>query len=252
MTSSTFLRRSAAVLVSTGAAAALALAPSAAHAGVSFAYLAAGNASASDTSSDGSTCSLTSAPGSDSVETGTTTFSHGTKHKSVALDATFADELTPSDSVRVKGHLDSKLTLVKRHHDLRSFALEANGSIKISHSISGSACSAQGSVAAGFESATFTEHKKGTLTLTRGTNKPGSIAIIALVDLTRNKAVVVDLFEGSHSKGVSHVALKPGTYAIEECEIGLQAGGEVILKSPQRTTKKTMDLSLTGEFKAKK
>jgi hypothetical protein len=251
MTMSTLVRRSGAVLTSAGVAAALTLlSPGAAHAAVQAQFVAVGQASASyNGPTSGGTCNLTSPVGSNNVESTTAAFQHGTKSRSVNLDATWASSDNSSDTVRVQGHVRSTLDVERRNsRDLKSFDLGVGGTVKINHSMAGSACSAQGAVF-GATIIAFTEHKKGVLTLTRDTRKPGSILVFQVVDLTSGKAVTVDLFQGPKSHSVSRAVLKPGQYAIEPAQAGITAGGNgSIFKSAPRTTQTALTIHLQGTF----
>jgi hypothetical protein len=254
MTMSTVFRRSGAVLTSAGVAAALImLSPGAANAAVQAQFAVAGQASAQYTGPTvGGSCALTSPAGSNNVQSSIATFQHGIKSRSINLDATFASSDNVADTARVQGHLRSTLEVERRNsRDLKSFDLGATGSVKVSHSMAGSACSAQGAVL-GEMAIVFTEHKKGVFTLTRDTRKPGSIVLFELVNATTGKAVTLDLFAGTTSHAVSHAVLKPGTYAIQPAEIGLTAGGNGIgFKSAPRTTKTALTLHLQGTFTPK-
>jgi hypothetical protein len=250
MTMSTLIRRSGAVLTSAGVAAALTLlSPGAAHAAVQAQFAAEGQASAQyNGPTPGGTCALTSAVGSNSVESSIAAFQHGAKARSVDLDATFASSDNPSDTVRVQGHVRSTLDIEKRNVDLKSFDLGAGGTVKIIHSMAGSACTASGSVF-GAMIIQFTEHKKGVLSLTRDTRKPGSLAALGLVNLTTGKVVTADIFEGPKSHSESSVVLKPGKYAVELAEAGIMAGASGgILKSAPRTTQTALTIHLQGAF----
>jgi hypothetical protein len=250
MTTRRTVRRSLAVLASTGLGAALAFIPSgSALAAVQGQYVASAQAEATFIGNGGGTCTLSS--GDDSVETNPVAFTHGTKHRSVDLDATFTNSLDPSDQVRVKGHGDSTLTLKKRHKDLSAFDLTFGGSVKISHTIIGSQCRGSGDVLASTE-VIFTEHKKGVLTLTRSTKKPGSVLTFVLFNVDTDRAVVIDAFEGSHSHNTAHVTLKPGKYGIAETEVGIEAGSSVVLKNAARTSKVAQTLHLHATFTPKK
>jgi hypothetical protein len=245
MTSTTLLRRSVAGLAGAGVTAALTLVPTGAHAAVHAKYDAEGDAQATFATSGGS-CTLTSG-NADPVSSGVA-FTHGTKHQSVDLDATFTNSLNSADTVRVRGHGDSALTLRKKHNDLTAFDLSVGGSIKITHSVSGSQCEASGAVF-GEMSAEFSEHKKGWMTITRTTKKPGSASIYSLVDVTRNKPVAEEIFEGGHSKEVVRALLKPGKYVIEEAEAGIVAGeGNAIFAKTGRRSTVAQTVHISGSF----
>lgn len=241
------VRRPVAVLAGTGTAVALALVPGAAHAQVAGLYAAAGESSAHYTGTGtGGTCDLTS--GSASTTSSIRHFNHGTKHASADLNATYTNSLDTSDQVTVKGHLDSSLTLKRKHHDLSSFELTAGGSISINHSVIGSDCSASGEVL-GEVQLQFTEHKKGYLTLTRDTKKPHSLTEIVIENVATGQEVAFSIFEGSQSHIVSKALLKPGTYQVAELLAGVSSGDAGPLpKSAPRTSKVAQTLDVSGVF----
>ena len=255
MTKSTFIRRSGAVLTSAGVTAALTLGmPLAANAAVHAQFAAAGQADADYTGPTiGGTCDLTSAPGTDNVQSSTSTFTHGTRHHAVNLDATFASSDNAADTVRVRGHVSSDLTVRRKHKDLTSFDFAAGGSVKITHALSGSNCAGSGSVF-GEMAMAFTEHHKGYFYLTRSTKKPGSLSAFVLINLKNGKVVTLDVFEGSRSHQTSRALLKPGHYGVQLSEIGISAGGGgILLKSPEALSAKVArTIHLQGEFKRKR
>ncbi len=243
-------RRVLAVTASTGLAVALAWLPAGgANAKVVGTYEAVGQANANYTGPTiGGTCDLIL--GDDNPASPTASFSHGTKRRSINLDATFASSDNAADTVRVRGHAASALTLKKRHRDLASFNLGVGGAVKVTHSTSGSTCDGQGSVLAEV-TIQFTEHKKGFFTLTRDTKKRGSVEEFILINLKNNKLVTLDFFEGTHSHATSRALLKPGKYAVEAVA-GITGGeGGGILKSQPRSTRTALTLSLHGVFKPK-
>src|SRR5215208_3764838 len=191
-------RRIIAVCASTGLAAALALLPGgSAQANVAADYQAVGSSSAFYSGSGGGgSCALTA--GDDSPRSSEKQFRDGTKHASVSLDTTYTNNLDTADTVHVKGHVDSKLTVDKRHRDLKSFELAAGGSLKITHSLLSSDCSASGQVL-GAASIEFTEHHKGWFYLTRDTRKPNSEVVFILVNAKNGNLKTFDLFEGGKS-----------------------------------------------------
>lgn len=248
MTSTTFLRRSVAVLASAGTTAALALLPSAsAHASVAGLYAAAGNAGASYTGTGGGTCTLTS--GSSSTESPVKHFSKGTKSASADLNATFTNSLDSSDQVQVKGHVDSTLTLHKKHNDLTYYQLTVGGTVSINHTTTGSDCRGEGDVL-GEAQVTFTEHKKGWFYFTRTTKQAHSLVEFVLINVKTDQVVSLDVFQGDHSSTTSRALLKPGTYEIEQNEAGITAGGVgVFAKAGPKSTKVKQTITLTGQFK---
>ena len=251
MTTSRLVRRSVAAFAATGAAAALAFVPAgSAQADVAGLYGAIGSADASYTGPTvGGACTV-AVPGSDSVDSPVKHFSHGTRAASVNLDATFISSDNPADTTRVKGHVDSTLTLKKHNKDLQSFALGVGGTVSVHHAVSGSLCSAQGTVA-GVTQVTFTEHKKGWFTLTRDTKKPNSVAEVALINVKTQKIVSFDIFVGSQSHQTSRALLKPGHYELVQTEAGITAGDSgIFLKSgAPRTAKAKLSIHISGSFK---
>jgi type 1 fimbria pilin len=251
MTTSSFVRRSVAAFAATGAAAALAFVPAgSAQADVAGLYAAIGNSNVNYTGTTmGGACNL-AVPGSDSVESAEKHFSHGTRAASVNLDATYISSDNPADTTRVRGHVDSTLTLKKHNKDLQSFALGVGGTVSVHHAVSGSLCSAQGTVA-GVTQVTFTEHKKGWFTLTRDTKKPNSVAEVALVNIKTQKLVSFDVFVGSQSHQTSRALLKPGKYELTQTEAGISAGDQgLFLKSgAPLAAKAKLSIHISGEFK---
>jgi hypothetical protein len=250
MTMTIPLRRSGAVLTAVGVAAALTfLTPTTAHAAVQGQYAAIGSAYASyDGPTVGGTCDLSA--GDNSVQSSIATFGDGTKRRSVDLDATFTASDNAADTVRVRGHVDSKLTLERKHRDLRSFELEAGGKVSISHSISGSSCAAQGTVA-GVTQTIFNEHKKGWLYITRDTHKANSAVTMIVINAKTGKLVTLDFFQGTKSHSTSRALLKPGKYALYQTQAGVSVGGFGLLsaKAAPRAATAKLTISVSGEFK---
>jgi hypothetical protein len=248
-------RRTGVIFTSTALAAGLTLwSPGAAQASVHAEFGAAANASADYTGPTiGGTCALSSSPGSDQAQSSTATFGHGTKNRSVDLDATFASSDNPADSVRVRAHVSSTLTMRKRNRDLRSFDMATGGSVKVTHSVTNSNCAGSGVVRGQMQMA-FTEHHKGWLYLTRDTKKPGSVIEFVLVNLKNGKLVNLDFFAGAQSHSTSRAFLKPGRYGFEEGIEALQGGGQgIMFKTAQpRTSKIAKTLTVHGEFKPKR
>jgi hypothetical protein len=220
-----------------------------AQANVAAGYQAIGSSSAFYSGSGvGGTCDLTVGD-DDSPTSAEKQFRDGTKRASVSLNTHYTNSLT----VHVKGHVDSKLTVDKRHRDLKSFELGAGGSLKIIHSVLNSDCTASAQVL-GIAAITFTEHHKGWFYLTRDTGKPNSAAIFALINAKTGNLKTLDFFEGDKSHSTSRALLRPGKYSIVEMAAGLalsESGG--ILKSG-RTPDRAVSLTTTlqGEFKRKK
>jgi hypothetical protein len=245
------LHRTVALLASAGATAALTLVPNAgAYAAVQGLYIAGGNAGADFVGSGGGTCDVTS--GSDSVQTGIRSFDHGTKRASADLRATFTNSLDPSDKVTVKGHVDSSLTLKKKHNDLSTFALTVGGTIAVNHTVTGSQCRGSGQVF-GATQVAFTEHKKGWLYLTRDTKKPNSFVEFILINTRTGQAVALDFFQGSRSHVTTRARLKPGTYEVSQNEAGLAIGaGGILMKSQALSARAAQTVHLTAQFKPNK
>jgi hypothetical protein len=251
MSTSRFVRRSVAVLASAGATVSLALIPAGgAHAAVHGTYAAFGDAEARFTGSGGGTCTLST--GLDEVESPVHKFTHGTKHASVDLDATFTNSLDSSDSVRVKGHADTSLTLHRQHGDLTGFVYGAGGTISVQHTVSGSQCQGSGFVGAEMLLG-FSEHKKGYLYVTRDTKKPADFTEYVLINTDTEKLVSLDFFQGGQSHQTNRALLKPGHYAIEEGELGLSVGGSGISgRSGTLDAKAKATVTLVGQFKPSK
>jgi hypothetical protein len=249
---STLFRRSVAVLATAGATVSLALLPAGgAHAVVKGMYAAGANADAQFVGSGGGSCDVV-VPGSDDPISPIHQFSHGTRHASVDLDATFVNSLDSTDSVRVKGHADTSLTLHRTHGDLTSFALGVGGNLSVQHSVAGSECQASGSVL-GEMQVFFSEHKKGYLYVTRDTKKADSVSEFILVNAETDKLVTLDVYAGDQSHDTSRALLKPGKYEIIETEAGLSIGGSgILLRSAPREAKAKATVHLSGEFKPSK
>src|ERR1700710_2039517 len=111
MTTPRLVHRSVAVVASAGATAALALLPAGgAHAAVHGMYAAIGNSNVQYTGTGvGGGCTLSSGAASSQSKIFKPT--HGTRRASVNLNATYTSNLVPTDVVRVKGHIDSRLIL---------------------------------------------------------------------------------------------------------------------------------------------
>jgi hypothetical protein len=252
MSMHTLARRSGAAVTAGAAAAALTLlSPVAANAAVNTQFAAVGSADANYTGPTiGGSCTLTSAPGTDSVQSSIATFTQGTKHRSVDLDATFASSDNPADTVRVRGHSAADLTVDKAGKDLKSFALGVGASVRITHSMGGSSCDGDGFTGGAF-TIEFTEHHKGFLYLTRDTKKPGSVSEFVLVNENTGKLVTLDLYSGGKSHSTSRALLKPGKYVVEIAEAGITTGtAGILLKSGQPVSRKiARTIHLSGVFK---
>jgi len=249
MTMTTLLRRSGAVLTAAGVAAALTfLTPTTASAAVHAQYAAVGSASANyDGPTVGGSCNVSS--GNNSVQSPIANFSDGTRRRSVDLDATFTASDNPADSVRVKGHVDSKLTVVKRGKNLQAFELAAGGKVSITHAISGSSCEAQGSVA-GVTETVFNEHKRGWLYITHDTHKRNSAISAIVVNMKTGKLLTLDFFQGTKSHSISRVLLKPGKYGlIGQAGVSVGGFGLLLAKSGSSTAKAKLTTTISGEFK---
>lgn len=252
MAMSTFLRRSGALVTGVGVTAALTLlSPPNAQAAVHGQYGAMGGAYAQYVGPTvGGLCNLTSAPGSDNVTSSIADFTHGTRKRSIKLNAQYTASDNPSDTTRVKGHIDSKMTIEKRHRDLKSFELTADGKLSISHSIAGSSCSASGRVVAATQ-VVFSEHHKGWFYLTHDTRKPNSVVTSVLVNAKNGKIVTLAFFEGTRSHATSRALIKPGKYVLLETQVGLAIGqnGIILAKGASTAKKVHHNLSVSGEFK---
>jgi hypothetical protein len=245
-------RRILAASASVGLAAAIACLPAgSAQANVAATFQAVGSSNAF-VPGGASTCDL-QVGDDDSPSTTPKQFRDGTRRASVSLDTTYTNSLDPTDVVHVKGHVDSKLTVDKRHRDLKSFTLKAGGSIKIVHTLLSSNCEATGSVL-GFATMDFTEHHKGWFYLTRDTQEPNAAAIFVLVNAKTGHLKTLDLFEGGdQSHATSRVFLRPGKYSISQMAAGVALSDSGLAKSgltPDRAA--SLTTTLQGEFKRKK
>jgi hypothetical protein len=251
MSTARYVQRSVAVLASAGATAALTLLPATgAHASVAGMYAAAAVADASFQGSGGGDCTLTSASGSDDVQSSIKNFNHGTKHASATGKATFTNTLNSSDKVTVKTHVDSAMTLRKKHNDLSVFDLTVGGSVVVNHTVTGSQCRGSGE-AIGETAVNFTEHKKGWLTLTRDTKKPNSFVEFIIVNAKNGQPVTLEIYQGDKSHSVSRALLKPGHYAIAQGIAGITAGGGGIFakaQSQSRSARVAQTIHIRAEF----
>ena len=245
----TIIRRTGALVTSVGVAAALTLlTPITANAGVHGQYGALGQADASyNGPTIGGDCTLTD--GDDSTSSPIATLSNGTKRRSVNVDATFTSTDSLADSVRVRGHLDSKLTLKKKGRDLQSFEMAAGGSIKVNHTIGGSACEASGAVA-GQSQTMFTEHKKGWFYITHDVKVPHAVIEAELINLDTDKIVTLDIYLGEHSHQTSRAKLKPGRYGLIVVT-GVTVGNNIGigLAKPSLRAKAKLTTTVSGHFK---
>ncbi|HET8664303.1 MAG TPA: hypothetical protein VFM08_08315 [Nocardioides sp.] len=251
MATSTLARRSGAAVTGAAVAAALTLlTPVPAHAQVATQFAAQGSASADYTgASPTGTCDVT-VPDADEVTSGIATFSRGTKHRSMDLDATFASSDNPADTVRVRAHSGADLTIKKKNRDLKAFDLAVGGSVKITHSMANSSCQGQGFAGAIFQ-IKFTEHHKGRLFLTRDTTKRHSISEFLLLNADNGKLVTLDLFSGDQSHATFRAKLKPGKYIVQFAVAGISTGTEgIVLKSGAPVSAKiARTVHLSGLFK---
>lgn len=251
MATSTSARTCVAILASAAAAAALVLVPGAsAQAAVHGEYAAFAQANADYTGSSGGSCDLTA--GLDHVTSPVHDFNHGSRSASVDLDATFTNSLDSSDSVRVRGHADSTLTLHRKHGDLTDFDLGVGGSVSVQHSAAGSSCQGTGSALGGIQ-VVFTEHKKGYFYVTRDTKKPDSVTEYVLINVATDKLLALDVYSGDQSHETGRTLLKPGQYELVETQAGLSIGGSgIVLKSAPLVAKAKLTVHLQGEFKPSK
>ena len=255
MTTSRLVRRSVAVLAAAGAGAALTLIPvGSAQAAVQGQFLAVANAQANYTGSvTGGSCDLTSAVGSDQVQSPIKTLTAtGSKKAAVALNATFTNSENSLDTVTVKGQYTSKVSMVKKHRDLSSMQLAGDGHLAVTHSLtSGSECSG-GGLAAGETEIAFTEHHAGKLVVTRDTVK-SALAVIAILNAKTGKLVTLDEFEGDQSHAVSKTNLKPGQYVILEAISGIFVGSAGVgFKTGSAPSKAALHTTLKVVFTPKK
>jgi len=224
-----------------------------AQANVAATYQASGNSFVDYTGTDpAGDCLLT--PGDNASPTSSEKqFRDGTRRASVSLDTHYTNSVDSTDTAHVKGHLDTKLTVDKRHRDLKSFELGAGGSLKIIHSVLNSDCTASGSVV-GVADITFTEHHKGWFYLTRDTGKPNSEVFFVLENAKNGNVKTLDIFVGDKSHATSRALLRPGKYRLVELAAGLtlnESGG--FLKSGgTRDRAVSLTTTVQGEFKRKK
>jgi hypothetical protein len=249
-----WLRRAGAVVTSAAVAATLTLlSPGAAQASVHASFGALANADADYSGPTlGGDCTLVSPVGSNTVVSSVANFKRGTRTRSADLDATFASTDNAADTVRVRAHVKSTLTVRKRHRDLRSFDMATGGSVTISHSMANSTCIGSG-IAVGSAEIRFSEHRSGWLTLTRDTKKPHSLVEFLLLNRDTSESVAVDFHVGSKSHATARVRLKPGRYVLEAGIEGFEAGASIFTKSAQpRSTKVAKTIAVHAEFKPKK
>jgi hypothetical protein len=247
MQTSLILRRSVAVLASGGAAAALALLPStAAHAGVKAQFGAAGQANASYVGPTvGGTCSLTS--GSSSSSSSAVTFRHGTKRKAANLGATFTSSDNSADQVKVKGHVKTALTIKRKGGGLKSLDLTANASVTVTNTVSGSACRGSGLTFGAIPLMSFTESKKGQLSVTYTASKANALIEFIVFSYKTEQPVLEMVNVGSHTHGTAQITLKPGKYAVGESEIGAFSG-LLFAKNASLSHKTARTVELTASF----
>jgi hypothetical protein len=255
MPTRTSLRRAFAGVATLGATAALAMLPGSAHALVTTEYAALASSSASYVGpTSGGTCDLASGQDSEPIS-GIATFHHGTKHRSIDLKNTYTSSDDSADKLKVKGHLDTSMTLRRQGKDLKSFEVTAGGTLTATHTVSHSACALDGAVVqTGTENFAFTEHHAGWFYLTRDTTRPHSFVQFALVNVKSGDLVALDFYQGTKSHVTSRAKLKPGTYVVDgpsSFRMGLALGnaGGIPLKSASLTRTATQTLHLTGQFK---
>jgi hypothetical protein len=245
------MRRSVAMLASAGVTTAIALLPSAAaHASVKAEFQAEGEADASYVGpTAGGSCDLTS--GHDDVFSPGVTFHHGTKRQSVKLGATFTSSDNSADQVRVKGHVNSSLTVKRKGGGLSSLDLTADAAVTVSNTESGSACRGSGDLLGGIQLLNFTESKKGVLSIDYTTSKPQALIEFVVFSYKTEQSVMEVLNVGNHTHGTGQVTLKPGKYAIGETEVGA-FGGSVFAKRASLTHKTSRTVEVKAAFMPKK
>jgi hypothetical protein len=251
MNTSLIFRRSVAVVACAGASSALALLPSAgAHASVRAEFVAEGQADASYIGPTvGGMCTLTS--GDDSPSSTGVTFRHGTKHQAVNLGATFTSSDNSADQVKVKGHVQSSLTVKRKNGDLSSLDLAADAAVTVTNTVSGSACRGSGSAFGALPLVNFTESKKGRLTLTYTTSQPDALIDFIVFSYKTEEPEVEVVNVGDRTKGTAQVTLKPGKYAVAETDIGAFAG-TLIGKNASLSHKTARTVEVTAAFTPRK
>jgi hypothetical protein len=247
MQTSLILRRSVAVLASAGATTALALIPStAAHAGVKAQFVAVGQANASYVGPTvGGTCPATS--GSSTSSSSGVTFRHGTRRQAANLSATFTSSDNSADQVKIKGHVKSALTIKRKSGGLKSLDFTADASVTVTNTVSGSACKGTGVTYGNIPLMSFTEKKKGQLSVTYKASKANALIEFIVFSYKTEQPVLELVNVGSNTHGTAQITLKPGKYAIGETEIGAYSG-LVFAKNASLSHKTARTVELTASF----
>jgi hypothetical protein len=245
------MRRSVALLASAGVTTAIALLPStAAHAIGEPTLGAEGNAHARYVGpTSGGACNQVS--GTDDVNSPGVTFHHGTKHQSVNLGATFASSDNSTDRVKVKGHVNTALTIKRKGGALSSLDFTAQAAVTITNTESGSACKGSGSVFGAIPVLNFTESKKGHLNIAFATSKPEALVEFLVFSYKTDLPVTEIVNVGDHTHGTAQILLKPGKYAVAESEIGA-FGGDLLGKSASLRHKTAQAVEVKATFTPQK
>lgn len=230
MRTSTTQRRVLAASASIGMAAALALLPAGpAAASVAAQFAAQGSASTS------ASCTLSS--GDDSVQSGISSFSSGTRKHSVNLDASFANTGDATDTVNMIGHYTSTMTIGKSAGNLTKAVMTGQGNVSIDAAQGNATDCEPQALVAGVSIVQFTESKAGWLYLTRHTVPKAGLGVALVSNVATDNAVVLDLYQGNASDAVSRGFVKPGTYS-STMLVGLTAGNvpPIFLKAAQQSS----------------
>jgi hypothetical protein len=224
MLRSSSARRVVAVSASIGVAGVLAWLPAgSASANVQAIFGVQGQASASGP------CTLTAGNANPSSVT-PTPFSQGHKKRAVNLNATFTDTVTPdsTDTVHMTGHYAGDLQLSKKGGNLSKAVLTGSGSVAV-HAAQGNAtdCDPSAMILSVFQSE-FTESQKGWLYVNRVTPAKAGITELVAANVTTNKPVVFEIFQGAASHASSRGFVTPGDYQ-GIMAVGLTAGDVGIL-----------------------
>lgn len=244
------VRRATAALAAVGATTALTLVPvTGAQAGVAATFEAQASANARFTGSGGGDCTLTS--GQDQVTSSPVAFHHGTKQRTAQTSATFTNSLDSSDQVTVTSKTTSSMTLKRKAGDLASLDLSADGKITIDHTVIGSQCTGTGLALGDVPSAQFTEHHKGTLTLTFDTTKPNALIEFVVVNGKTGHIAMEYVDVATHLHGSITAHVKPGTYLVELSAVGVFAG-PLNAKAATHSQRASADVALHLQFTPKK
>ena len=178
-------------------------------------------------------CPLSS--GDDSVKSTTGLLTHGTKHRAIALDATFTATGDATDQVHATGQYAGDVAVTKTGSHLASVTVSGHGSVSVDRSKKPavSDCDVNAVVSVGVEME-FTEGKKGWLYLERSTvSHPGAVDV-AVEPASTKTPVFFELYQGGSSHTSARGFVKPGDYDAT-LAVGLTAGNVDVFKSPPRS-----------------